>query len=419
MDHGCESFERALRLHRRTFLQAAAVGGALTTTVFGGAVRQASFAAAPGGNTLVVLSLRGGVDGLGMVVPHGDAGYYQARPRLAVPRDRVIARDDLFGLHPSMAPLLPFWRSGELAAVQAVGMRVPNRSHFKAMEEIEDADPGSAARSGWVNRMVGLGGSATATEAVHVNSSMTPTMLSGPEPTLATNGLDKLRVTGIERGAAARYRHLDTMWSASPGALGDAARSAIQISKRYAAPLARRYTPGNGAKYPTSWPAIDLSDALRDTAQLIKTDVGTEVVSIDFGSWDMHSDYGNLGSGDMQRMLGATASALAAFLTDLGDLRSRVTVLTISEFGRRVQENGNLGLDHGWGNAMLVVGGGVKGGQYYGNWPWLGAGKLVDGDLRVTTDYRDVLGEVVTKRFDRSIASVFPGLKHKPLGLMS
>lgn len=414
----CAEFERAARLHRRTFL-AAAVGGALTTTVFGSAVRQASFASTTGGNALVVLSLRGGVDGLGMVVPHGDPAYYTARGSMAVPRSTLVARDAFFGLHPALTPLVPWWRSGELAAVHAVGMRLPNRSHFKAMEQIEDADPGSSVRSGWVNRMVGLGGDPSPLQAVHLTSPGTPTMLVGPQPVLVARRLSGLTVAGVETTGERRYTQLGTAWSQAADPLGDAARSAVQVSRTYAARLDQEYQPANGAVYPTRLPARDLSNALKDTAKLIRSDVGTDVVSIDFGSWDMHSDYGTVSGGDMQRMTAAFAKALAAFLTDLGSLRSRVTVVTISEFGRRVRPNGNNGLDHGWGNAMLVVGGGVRGGRYYGTWPWLSAGKLVDGDMRVTTDYRDVLGEVIARRFpDRSLATVFPGLAPRPLGLM-
>ena len=415
----CEAFEKVTSLHRRSFLKAAALGGALSTTLFGQAVRQASFSAAPGGNTLVVISLRGGIDGLGVVVPHGDPAYYTARPKLAVPAASLLGADEMFGLHPQMAPLLPWWNSGALAAVQAVGLEVPNRSHFLAMEEIEDADPGSSERRGWVNRMVGLGPTHQATEAVHINSAMTPTMLTGPSPVLSAPGLGRLKVAGADNRAAARYRSLGTAWSQSPSALGDAARSAVQISRSYADTLGAPRAPANGAVYPSTFPGRDLGEALNDTAHLITAEVGTEVVSIDFGGWDMHSGYGNVDGGEMREMVGALASGLAAFMTDLGERAQRVTVVTISEFGRRVQENGNRGLDHGWGNMMLLLGGGVRGSRYYGNWPSLGAGKLVDGDLKVTTDYRDVLGEVVSNRFDRSVASVFPGLSHRPLGVMA
>jgi uncharacterized protein (DUF1501 family) len=420
MAHECEEFERVAGMQRRTFLRAAVAGGALSTTMFGTAVRQASFAASTGGNTLVVLSLRGGADGLGLVVPHGDPGYYAARSGTAVPRRTLVAQDAFFGLHPALAPLVPYWKSRELAAVHAVGMQMPNRSHFEAMEKIEDADPGSELRSGWVNRMVGLGGTASPFEAVHLSSVNTPTLLVGREPVLASKGLEKLRVAGTATTGLARYQQLTTAWSQSSDELGAAARSAIQVSKTFTAgTLNRPYVPANGAVYPTAPPARDLADALKDTAKLIRGKVGTEVVSIDFGPWDMHGEYGTVDGGDMLRMTSALARSLAAFLKDLGDLRSRVTVVTISEFGRRVEQNGNNGLDHGWGNAMLVVGGGVRGGRYHGRWPWLSAGKLVDGDLKVTTDYRDVLAEVIAKRFpDRTIAGVFPGLVHQPLGVM-
>jgi uncharacterized protein (DUF1501 family) len=416
----CETYEKTARLHRRTFMRAATVGGVLSTTMFGQAVRQASFGAEIDNNVLVVLSLRGGIDGLGVVVPHGDPAYYAARPKLALPKAPLLAKDAMFGLNAQMAPLMPWWNSGNLAAVQAVGMNQPNRSHFAAMELIEDADPGSAQRVGWVNRMIGMNTGEEATEAVHINSTITPGMLFGPQATLSTRGLNALKFAGTDNGRTeARYRQLTTSWGQTPGTLGDAARSALQISRGYAQTLGGSYTPANGAIYPTDYPAHDLADALRDTAHLIKTNVGTEVVSIDFGGWDMHANYGANGAGAMHHMVGGLAKSLAAFMTDLGALRQKVTLVTISEFGRRVEENGNKGLDHGWGNMMLLMGAGVKGGQYYGSWPWLGANKLVDGDLKVTTDYRQVLGEVVTRRFNRSIASVFPALDYTPLGVMN
>lgn len=173
-------------------------------------------------------------------------------------------------------------------------------------------------------------------------------------------------------------------------------------------PVAQQpYQPSNGVTYPTAWPSSGLSAALKDTAHLIRSEVGAEIVSVDSGSWDMHSDYGTDEWGEMQSMVTGFAASLDAFMRGLGpQLRSRV--VTISEFGRRVAENGNRGLDHGWGNMMLVAGAGVKGGRYYGPWPWLSARNLEDGDLAVTTDYRNVLGEIITRRFlDRSIGKVF------------
>jgi uncharacterized protein (DUF1501 family) len=417
----CDEYQRASGLSRRRFLGGMAAAGATaaTTSLFGQAVRQASFAAAPGGNVLVVISFRGGMDGLGMVVPHGDPGYYAARPRIAVPKSSLLAQDEMFGLHPDMAPLQWMWDAGELTAVQAVGMDQPNRSHFAAMELIEDADPGSSLRQGWVNRMVGLEPGSAATEAVHLGSSTPPTIVSGPAPTVATQRLADVRLVGSDSGWAARRRgHLQTMWGDSDSPMSVAARSALSTVDTLGAVAARAYTPL--VPYPTAWPAGDLANALKDTAALIKSDIGTEVVSVDYGSWDMHDGYGNLQWGDMQSMVRAFAQSVSAFMNDLGPLRSKVTLVTISEFGRRVQENGNQGLDHGWGNMMLLAGGGVRGGRYYGSWPGLGAGNLLEGDLKVTTDYRQVLGEIVNKRFpDRDVSQVFPGLPYTPLGILT
>ncbi len=423
----CREYDTASRLSRRRFLQgmAATSAAAVTTSVFGEAFRQTAFGATSGGNVLVVLSLRGGIDGLGLVVPHGDPAYYTARPTIALPRASLVAQDAMFGLHPQMQPLEWLFTGGELAAVHAVGLAVPNRSHFAAMEEVEDADPGSSTRRGWVNRMIGLNTRSDPSEAVQLGSSIVPTALSGPAPALAADQVDQISLVGAESDDAwsqRRRTQLDQMWAGGAGvALYDAYRSARRTVDLLAPVASAAYTPTDGVTYPRSWPATDLSDALKDTAHLIKADVGTEVVAIDYGSWDMHSDYGTTAWGDMQSMTAGFAGVLDAFLRDLGpDLRSRVTVVTISEFGRRIKENGNRGLDHGWGNMMLVAGGGVKGGSYYGTWPGLGDGTQVDADLQVTTDYRTVLGEIVASRFpDRSVSEVFPGLAYRPLGLMA
>ena len=416
----CDEFQRAGTLSRRRFLGGMAVAGATaaTTSLFGQAVRQASFGAV-GGNVLVVISFRGGIDGLGMVVPHGDPAYYTARPRIAVPKASLLAKDAMFGLHPNLSALKWLWDAGDMAAVQAVGMAQPNRSHFAAMEQIEDADPGSTLRQGWVNRMVGLGDGAAATDAVHLGNATPPTLVEGPAPTVATRELADVRLVGSERGWGARRRgQLQTMWGSGDGPMAEAAQSALSTVSTLGAVAARAYQPA--VTYPTGWPATDLSKALQDTARLIKADIGTEVVSVDYGSWDMHDGYGNLDWGDMQNMTRAFAESVSAFMQDLGPLRSRVTLVTISEFGRRVAENGNQGLDHGWGNMMLLMGGGVQGGQYYGRWPGLGASSLLEGDLKVTTDYRQVLGEIVHKRFpDKDVSKVFPGVTYDPLGILT
>jgi uncharacterized protein (DUF1501 family) len=250
-------------------------------------------------------------------------------------------------------------------------------------------------------------------------------MLAGPAPALAATRVDQISLVGGEkpdRWRARRRAQLDLMWAGGATVpLYGAYRSAARTVDLLAPVAARDYVPTAGVTYPRRWPATDLSDALRDTAQLIKADVGTDVVAIDYGSWDMHSDYGTTAWGDMQSKTAGFAAVLDAFMRDLGPaLRRRVTVVTISEFGRRIKENGNRGLDHGWGNVMLVAGGGVRGGRYYGQWPGLGDGSHIDADLQVTTDYRNVFGEIVTRRFpDRSLATVFPGLSYAPVGLMT
>jgi uncharacterized protein (DUF1501 family) len=270
--------------------------------------------------------------------------------------------------------------------------------------------------------MIGLDGVDEPSEAVQLGSSIVPTELYGSSPTLAAGRLSDISLVGADANTWGQRRRteLDRMWAgASTPALAEAYRSATRTVDLLGPTAAASYTPTGGVTYPRTWPAADLSDALRDTAQLIKADLGTSVVAIDFGSWDMHSDYGTTEWGDMQSMTAGFAGSLSAFMRDLGPLRERVTVVTISEFGRRIKENGNRGLDHGWGNMMLVAGGGVKGGKYYGTWPGLGTGAQVDADLQVTTDYRNVFGEIVTRRFpDRSLADVFPGLSYQPLGLM-
>ncbi len=423
----CRDFLQAATVSRRQVLAglAGGVGLGVAHSVFGGVFRQAVFGATTGGNVVVVISLRGGVDGMSVVVPHGDPAYKALRKSIEVPAGALLAPDSMFGLHPKLEPLLPFWDAKRMAAVHATGLAVPNRSHFSAMEEVEDADPGSTLRRGWINRAIGLDGDSFPAEAVQFGSTIVPTAMTGPAPVLATQSMKDLVLAGANpkwddaTWRARRRTQLDTIWTSSRGALGSAARSALATVDQLAPTARQTYTPHNGATYPTDWRGRDLGEALANTAQLIRADVGTEVVAIDYGSWDMHTDVGTVEWGDMQSMLTGFSSALSAFLTDVADLGDRVTVVTISEFGRRAAVNSSGGLDHGWGNMMLLAGGGVRGGTYYGTWPGLDANSLVEGDLAVTTDYRNVLGEVVVARLNRSVTGVFPGLSYNPLGIMS
>lgn len=413
---GCPEF----RSSRRSFLRG--LGGALGSVVVSGVIgdvfSQTAFGATTSGNVLVVLSLRGGSDGLSMVVPHGDPGYAAARSTLAVPSGSLLVPDAMFGLHPKFAPLVPMWQQGRFGAVHAVGLPQPNRSHFSAMEAVEDADPGSAERRGWINRMVGLVGDGGPDEAMQIGSSLPPTALIGPAPTMAVQQLSDITLPGDSNPAfqAAQRRAMESLWLGRRGPMARAVDATLTTTVELADLAADAGPPQNGADYPASY----LAQALRQTAKLVRARLGTSVVTLDFGDWDHHVDLGTLEWGLMQRNVGQMAGALAAFFTDLGPLADTVTVVTISEFGRRVGENGS-GLDHGYGNCMLLLGGGVRGGQVHvhNSWPGLAGSELVEGDLGVTADYRSVLAEVIESRFpDTSLASIFPGFVRETLGTM-
>jgi uncharacterized protein (DUF1501 family) len=427
-DCGCPDFSRT-GMSRRSLLKTGAVlgGGIAMTQMFGESMMQASFAGSTGGNTMVVISLRGGIDGMGLVVPHGDPGYYTARPHTAVAADQLICADPTFGLHPKMAPLQKYWDSGELAAVQAVGLPVANHSHFSAIEAVEDAAPGSSLRSGWINRMVGVANtsgshsSPQCLDAVQLGMNFPTTALGGDAATLAATDLSGLQISGLDADyVTQRYTSLATAWAGATGPLAAGNSEAVAISRGPGKNL-KAMADNPAVTYPTVWNAAPFAAPLKSAAKLVRADLGTDVIAIDAGNWDLHTNYGNLSGGIMQSNIDGLALALRAFLDDLGTDRQRVTVLTLTEFGRRVTENGSQGFDHGWATMMLLAGAGVKGGQYYGTWPGLDAGSLADGDLKVTTDYRTVLSEIVGRRFpDRSISQMFPGFTgYTPLGLMA
>jgi uncharacterized protein (DUF1501 family) len=407
-DACCSEFAAVSR--RGLFSGAVALAGA-TTFVGSAAVTTSASAAAPAPAVLVVLSLRGAADGLSLVVPHADAAYHQARPGIAVPTDRLLARDGMFGLHPELAPLLPLWTNGTLAAVHATGLPAPNRSHFAAMEAVEDADPGSAARSGWLNRLIGSTPGSSPLQGFNLAGGVTPTSLFGRSATMSAGEVDDVRLPGEgDDDQGRRRRSLRTMW--------DHDRSVLARGMRATYAAVDEFGPAKAAVDNTaSYPSTDLGKALAQVARAIRGNVGIEVVTVDQGDWDMHSGMGSADNGWMADNTRELAGAIAAFFGDLGDQAGKVTLVTISEFGRRVVENASQGLDHGYGNVMFVAGAGVRGGQYYGTWP--GLGKTDDADLLVTTDYRSVLAEIVSKRFGASTATVFPRFSPEAVGVMT
>ncbi|MFF5084894.1 DUF1501 domain-containing protein [Actinoplanes sp. NPDC000266] len=404
---------REKQVSRRTVL-----GGALAGVAAAGISTKMAYAA-PGysGDTLVVLSLRGGFDGLSAIVPIGDADYYKARPSIGVPKSQVIAGDGTFGLSPALAPLLPHWQSGKLAAVHAVGQPNPTRSHFAAMDAMENAAPGTSIRTGWLDRMLGVTGASGPLAGVSVGNAMPHRLYAGPGQDVSMASIDGFTLAG-DSAKRPRAAALRAMYADAPALQAGQALAADQALTATASLRGATYTPANGAAYP----ATELGTALRDVARLIKAKVGLATATVDCGDWDMHEGLGTGVKG--QRMydnLNELALALAAFAADLGpEGMASVTLLTISEFGRRVAENGSHGVDHGHGNAMLVLGGGVRGGKVFTKWPGLSPGALVAGDLAATTDYRSVIGEILQKRCGvGSLSQVFPDVSPSSFGLTS
>src|SRR3954471_15178370 len=202
-------------MSRRSLLRGALVLGGASTVVGSAVVSASASSVVSASSVLVILSLRGAADGLSLVVPHGDPVYYDARPRIAIPKASLLAPDAFFGLHPSLAPLVPLWNAGKVAAVHATGLPVANRSHFAAMEELEDADPGSSARVGWINRLIGTDDYANPLQAVGMGLSTPITAMYGPEGTVTTTSADTMVLSGADQWDAEGRRplSLDTLWS--------------------------------------------------------------------------------------------------------------------------------------------------------------------------------------------------------------
>ena len=413
---GCPDYAKSA-MSRRAFLGRLGAFGALAGLTSSGLSTQMAFAATPyTGDVLVVLSLRGGFDGLNTIVPTGDPRYDEVRPTIGIPQGALLPLDGMFGLHPAMAPLVPFWDAGTFAAVQAVGMVNPTRSHFEAMEEMERAAPGSSMRTGWLDRTLGLRDAGTAFQAVQMGSSMAASAFRGPSPELAMWSINDFELSGAW-DATERNRWttaLTSLHNGAPPAVGNPAGTTLAALSTAADMQDAGYTPS--APYPDS----DLARALRDVARVIKADAGLQVAAVDFGDWDMHTDLGTVGEGWLTDKLTELATSLAAFAGDLGPRFNDVTIVTLTEFGRSLVENGSGGVDHGHGQAVLLLGGGVQGGQVHGTWPTLEQDALAGGDLAGTTDYRTILAEILEKRCEGSgMSTVFPGLSSDRLGVVS
>lgn len=399
-----------MKLTRRIFLKDSAlamVGVGMVPAWLG---RSAWASALDGRNkVLVAIFQRGAVDGLNVVIPHGERVYYDLRPTIAVPETAVIKLDPLFGLHPALAAFQPLWADGQLAAVQAAGSPDPSRSHFDAQDYMESGTPGNKSTgSGWLNRALGLDPrmDRSPLRAVAIGAGL-PLTLQGHVPAVAIHNLNQFRYGGgpLAAGFAEMYDH------ASDALLASAGRDTFQALRMVKQLDPRQYRPAAGAQYPNQ----PLGNSLRQLAQLIKADVGVQVAFADVGGWDNHVNEGGA-EGQLAFHLRGFAEAIRAFWTDLGPRQQDVLLVTMSEFGRTVHENGNRGTDHGHANVMFALGGAVRGGKVYGDWPGLAPGQLYqDRDLAVTTDFRAVLGEAVVRHLGaRELAGVFPGYHGTP-----
>jgi uncharacterized protein (DUF1501 family) len=324
------------------------------------------------------------------------------RPTIAIPRDAVVDLDGFFGLHPSMAPLKPLWDNHSLAIVHACGSPDNTRSHFDAQDYMESATPGvKATRDGWLNRYLQVSSEErNPLRGVALARTM-PRSLEGSAPALAIGSVDEFGV----RGPAAAFQ--DEYAGSSDRVLSAASNDAFAAMRTLRQAAGVPYRPATGVEYPNG----PFGKALQEIARLAKADVGLEVAFTELGNWDHHVNEGSV-TGQIATRLDEFSRGLAALAMDLGDRLADTVIVTMSEFGRAVAENGNGGTDHGHGNAMMVIGGNVGGGVH-GRWPGLGEPHRFEGrDLAVTTDFRDVFGEIVTAHMGVSsdaLSRVFPG----------
>ncbi len=370
---------------------------------------------APRGDVLLCVFLRGAADALNMIVPFGDPHYYQQRPTLAIPRPddlrseaklRSLNLDGFFGLHPALAPLLPLWQAGHLTAIHALGSPHDSRSHFKAMALMERGlDNQTGPASGWLGRHLATlnTGNNSPLRAVSLGE-MVAHALRGPVPATALRSIADFHLGGDPQALAEMQAALTTLYT-----LGDpldaAALEAMQTLEAVNALKPDSYQPPPGIIYP----ADDFGLGLRQVAILLQAEVGLEVACLDVGGWDTHIAQGG-SEGIMANLLQNLAQGLHALYTDLAEKGKQLLVVVMSEFGRRFKENGGLGTDHGHGGLMLLLGQHVVGRQIHARWPGLAPEQLVGpGDLAVTTDYRDVLAEIVSRRLNNPhLEAIFP-----------
>ena len=409
-----------MKITRRVFLKNGALAVVATAAVPSFLARAAYGAtdASQGRKRLVVLFQRGAADGLNIVVPHGESAYYAMRPSIAIPRpsngrESCIDLDGFFGLHPSLSSLKPLWDQRQLAIIHAAGSPDTTRSHFDAQDYMESGTPGvKSTEDGWLNRCLHKPENQPSPFRAVAMGGTLPRALAGPEPAVAIGNLNDFGVGGRGPAAAPLATTFEAMYAQSVDTvLHGTGQETFEAVRMLKAANPARYTPAAGANYPRG----HLGESLRQVAQLMKANLGVEVAFADIGGWDHHVNEGST-QGQLANVLREFGQSIAAFWTDLGNLAEDTVVVTMSEFGRTARENGNHGTDHGHANVMFVVGGPVKGGRVYGQWPGLEQHQLYEGrDLALTTDFRRVLGEAVYRHMgNRDLALVFPGFDNDP-----
>jgi uncharacterized protein (DUF1501 family) len=380
---------------------------ALGSNAWAGQVQAASTSSR---KRLIVIFLRGAVDGLNIVVPYGESAYYQSRPRIAIPRpdqaNGALDLDGHFGLNPNLAPILPLWKQGSLAFVHAAGSPDVTRSHFDAQDFMESGTPGIKSTSdGWMNRLLGNLGGNNPVQAINVGATM-PRILSGPRSvaSLAT-GRGSVSFSALDRPQVASA--FDSLYGGNDPLSktyqeGRSARKTIM--EDLSSPDAEMKAANNGALSVNGF----AGDAQR-LARLMVRDANVQLGFLAVGGWDTHVNE----AGQLNNRLRQLAQGIATLAQTLGSIYSDTTIVVLSEFGRTVRENGNGGTDHGHGNAIWLAGGSVKGGKVYGQWPGLSSGQLYEGrDLMVTTDFREVISAVLEQHLqldNARIRKVLPG----------
>ncbi len=383
----------------------AALGAQLVTT------RVAFADPAATNRTLVVVFLRGGMDGLSVVQPLNDSNLKTMRPGLTIAADALLPAGRGFGLNPALLPLQPYWKAGTMAAVHAVATPDASRSHFQAQDCIERGAADVAVSTGWLDRVLHAMGPGTTFRAISEGNSL-PRSLVGNEPAIVLQGVQNFTLQGSGAIRDKSIAALQALYTGLDHPLAGQAQATIT------AMAAAKKVGASNAAMGAQYPGGGFADGLRDIARLVKAKVGLRVAVLDVGGWDMHTNLGNIDNGAMKDNLTGLSTALAAFVKDLGPSFNDTTIVTMSEFGRRVEQNANAGVDHGHGGLMLLLGGGLKGGQVHGKWPGLSAGALDHGDVAGSNDYRDALGDLLTKRFGLGdLGPIFPGYKYKPMGV--